>query len=76
MNNTTGSASKARQSIHSRRCCGEFVTGGGMVQMVAGLDGPVQDWLIDGIPEGATLTDLLRAMIIDAYHEENEGAEE
>lgn len=42
-----------------------------MIQMVLGLPEPIQDWLIDSIPEGATLTDMLRAIIIDAYDEEN-----
>ena len=60
----------SRRSVQTRQDRSEFVTGGGMVQMVAGLPEPVQDWLIDGIPEGATLTDMLRAIVIDAYNEE------
>lgn len=60
-----------RRSVFTRHDRSEFVTGGGMVQMVAGLPEPVQDWLIDNIPEGATLTDILRAIVIDAYTDEN-----
>ena len=61
----------SRRSLRTRQDAGEFVTGGGIIQMVAGLPEPVQDWLINSIPEGATLTDMLRAIIIDAYDEEH-----
>lgn len=61
----------SRRSVLTRQDRSEFVTGGGIVQMVAGLSEPVQDWLINSIPEGATLTDMLRAIIIDAYDEEH-----
>lgn len=60
-----------RPSLACRQSRGEFVVGGGIVQMVAGLPEGIQDWLIDSIPEGATLTDLLRAIITDAYNEEH-----
>ena len=60
-----------RRSIVSRQSRGEFTVGGGIVQMVTGLPEPVQDWLINAIPEGATLTDLLRAIIADAYGDEH-----
>lgn len=39
-----------RRNVFTRAARSEFVTGGGMVQMVAGLPEPVQDWLIDNIP--------------------------
>lgn len=61
----------SRRSLATRHTAGEFHTGGGIIQMVAGLPEPVQDWLINSIPEGATLTDMLRAIIIDAYDEEH-----
>lgn len=61
-----------RRSIATRQDRSEFVTGGGMVQLVVSLPEPVQDWLIDAIPEGATLSDILRAIVIDAYNEETQ----
>ncbi len=62
----------SRRSVQTRHDRSEFVTGCGMVQMCEGLPEPVQDWLIDAIPEGATLTDMLRAIVIDAYNEETQ----
>lgn len=43
-----------------------------MGQMLNGLPKPIQNWLIKAIPEGATLTDMLRAIITDAYNEETQ----
>lgn len=62
-----GAAKRTLMTRHSR---GDFVVGGGIIQMVAGLPDPVQDWLIDQIPKDATLIEVVRAFILDAYNDE------
>ena len=49
---------------------GEIRTGGGILQLVDGLPLNVQDWLISQAPEGTTVQEIIRAIIVDAYHEE------
>jgi len=63
-----GGASK--RAIMTRHRRGDFVVGGGTIQMVTGLPVHVQDWLIDQIPKDATLIDVVRAFILDAYNDE------
>lgn len=58
------------RNINTRQDRSEFVTGGGMIQLLNSMPPPVAHWLIDTIPEGATLSDAIRAIIIDAYHDE------
>lgn len=58
------------RSVVTRQDRSEFVTGGGIVQMVVGLPTEISGWLIDSILPDSTLTDVLRAIIVDAYHEE------
>jgi len=59
-----------KRNILNRNRRGDFVVGGGAIQMVTGLPEPVQDWLIDQIPKGATLIEVVRAFILDAYNDE------
>lgn len=59
-----------KRSLITRHSRGDFVVGGGTIQMVIGLPEPVQYWLIDQIPKGATLIDVVRAFILDAYNDE------
>jgi len=63
-----GGARKVSLLRRNRR--GDFVVGGGVMQMVIGLPVPVQDWLIDQIPKDATLVEVVRAFILDAYNDE------
>jgi hypothetical protein len=43
---------------------------GGIPALVAGLPQEVAGWLVDQVPRGGTLMELLRALITDAYTEE------
>jgi hypothetical protein len=38
--------------------------------LVRGLPPSVASWLVDQVPDNSTLTDLLRAMIIDFYYDD------
>ena len=38
--------------------------------LVKGLPPSVASWLIDQVPDNSTLTDLLRAMIVDFYYDD------
>lgn len=38
--------------------------------LVKSLPPEVRRWVVAQVPEGATLADLLRAFIVDAYHDE------
>ena len=52
---------------------GENIKAGcGLMQLAAGLPDDMQRWLAAQIPEGATLSDAVRAIIIDAYFEDTE----
>lgn len=42
------------------------------MQLVDGLPIDIQDWVVDNIPPGGTLTELIRAVIVDAYNDEME----
>jgi hypothetical protein len=38
--------------------------------LVRGLPPSVASWLVDQVPDNSTLTDLLRAMIVDFYYDD------
>lgn len=44
---------------------------GSMVNVLGPLDEPMLNWLIQQTPDGATVADTIRAIVIDAYQEEN-----
>lgn len=56
-----------RNDIYRFRALRDFTTGGGMLQLGASLPTGAQKWLVGQIPEDATLSDVLRAIIIDAW---------
>lgn len=58
-------------SVDVLRSNGHYESGGGIHQLLKSLPLPVAHWLIDAIPPGATVCDMLRAFITDAYNEEN-----
>lgn len=66
----SAAASQRLQSIETMAFVGRFITGGGIVQMVNRLPLEIAHWLIEQIPPGGTLTDLLVAIIVDTYAEE------
>jgi hypothetical protein len=43
---------------------------GDLRALVKGLPPSVASWLVDQVPDNSTLTDLLRAMIIDFYYDD------
>lgn len=52
---------------------GENIKAGcGLMQLAASLPDDMQHWLAAQIPEGATLSDAVRAIITDAYFEDTE----
>lgn len=65
---------KVRPSIAVRLDDGRIKSGGGIRQLVLRLPNNVGEWLVEQIPEGSTLSDLLVAIITDAYHEDNTNA--
>jgi hypothetical protein len=46
------------------------VATGELRTLVRGLPPSVASWLVDQVPDNSTLTDLLRAMIIDFYYDD------
>ena len=44
-----------------------------MPAMLYALPADVRDWLLAQVPEGATAGEFVRAIIIDAYHDEAGG---
>ena len=59
-------------AAYTRYDGGDFKCGGGMIEMFSGLAPDVQDWLVDQIPDGGTLVEVLRAIVVDAFAEEME----
>lgn len=49
------------------------VTNLSVKSVLDGLDQPIQDWLMKQIPKDSNITDTLRAIVTDAYHEETVG---
>jgi hypothetical protein len=45
---------------------------GDLRTLVRGLPPSVASWLVDQVPDNSTLTELLRAMIIDFYYDDPE----
>ena len=45
---------------------------GSVGALALSLDADVLKWLFDETPYGALLTDTIRSILIDAYHEEND----
>jgi hypothetical protein len=41
-----------------------------VTDLIGGLHPKVQEWFASQIPEGASELDLVRALILDAYHDE------
>ena len=52
---------------------GDIRTGGGIRQLIDGLPLDTQDWLIGQTPEGSTLQEVIRAIIVDAHYDDREG---
>lgn len=44
---------------------------GSMPKLLGPLDKEVLDWLMAQTPDGAIIADTIRAIVTDAYHEEN-----
>lgn len=44
---------------------------GSMRDLCSGLPHPVGEWLLRETPEGASIVETIRAIIIDAYNDEN-----
>ena len=45
---------------------------GTMLEVMRGLDMKQVVWLLDQVPKGGTVADIMRALIVDAYDEEME----
>lgn len=43
---------------------------GSMRDLFEGMPVEVADWLVDSVPEGATVGDLIRSILVDAHAEE------
>lgn len=43
---------------------------GSMLEVMRGLDMKQAVWLLDQVPKGGTVADLMRSLIVDAYFEE------
>src|SRR5690606_28559443 len=41
--------------------------------LIQGLPGEVREWIEEITPDGANVVDTLRAIVVDAFHEEMEG---
>lgn len=39
-------------------------------QMIIGLPDEIQNWLIGQVPEGATISDVVAAIVTDAFHDD------
>ena len=50
--------------------------GGGMIQTLERLPEEIQDWVVDNMPPGSTLQDFIRAVITDAYYDDQEARED
>lgn len=44
--------------------------GNGGRQMILALPDEIQDWLIGQVPEGATISEVVAAIVIDAFHDD------
>lgn len=69
---TPNGKKKTDRPLRVKTISHEFIAGGGIIQLVASLDRPIQDWLIAQVPKDGTMSDLLRGLIIDAYTDENQ----
>lgn len=49
---------------------GRLRVGGGVGQMMRKLPQDVRDWLVAQVPEGADCSDVIAAILVDAYFEE------
>lgn len=58
-----------RSAVRARINAGGFETGAR--QIAESLSANTAEWLINQIPEGGTLTDIIRAIINDAYAEDH-----
>lgn len=45
---------------------------GSMLEVLRGLDMKQVGWVLDQVPKGGTVADIMRALIVDAYEEEME----
>lgn len=41
----------------------------GLTRRLEALPSDIQGWLLEQTPEGATVADVVRAIVVDAYHE-------
>jgi biotin operon repressor len=45
-------------------------THGSVVGLLLGMDEAVATWLLNAVPQGASVADVIRSILVDAFHEE------
>lgn len=66
-------AHRSNRSLSTR--ISGVTAGGGLLKMLRGMPADQAHWLLDQVPEGGTLIETIRAIIIDAWAEDVQNKE-